>query len=251
MPARRSGRAQGWSKATAAEKVRKAAAVVTKMMRAMRPLSAPRRSASSETLPPLARGDRHQQDQHRVQQQLEERHGQHVTPEQGALCPLVGQHLRARQHSPDREQRHRRGGIRQQPHGFTDWRQQGQPLPGEQRTQQDRPGHGVLEHPGQRFATGHRSAMLPCCIELGQGHTQGGGDDHVHHNGHDGRPGRGWPQKSDQQWNAHEPGVRKRGDQRPKRSVFPADAAIEADGDRERHHDHGAQQIRQRHPKVQ
>jgi hypothetical protein len=35
---------------TVAEKVRKAAAVVTKIMRAMRPLSAPKRSANNDTL---------------------------------------------------------------------------------------------------------------------------------------------------------------------------------------------------------
>src|SRR4030095_15066193 len=45
------------SMATAAEKVRKAAAVVSRMMRAMRPVSAPKRSASSETLLALGRAD--------------------------------------------------------------------------------------------------------------------------------------------------------------------------------------------------
>jgi len=43
------------NKVTAAEKVRKASAVLTRMMRAMRPLSAPTRSASTDTLLALGR----------------------------------------------------------------------------------------------------------------------------------------------------------------------------------------------------
>jgi hypothetical protein len=45
------------SSVTAAEKLKKAKAVVNKMMRAMRPLSAPKRSASSDTLLALGKAE--------------------------------------------------------------------------------------------------------------------------------------------------------------------------------------------------
>jgi hypothetical protein len=45
------------SSVTAAEKLKNAKAVVTKMMRAMRPLSAPKRSASSDTLLALGKAE--------------------------------------------------------------------------------------------------------------------------------------------------------------------------------------------------
>ena len=84
---------------TAIENVRNAAAVVTRMMRATRPLSAAYRSASMATLLALV-----------------------VAQGQGLSVALGRQHLRAGQHGANGEQRHGRRRIGQHAqrlhHGF-------------------------------------------------------------------------------------------------------------------------------------
>lgn len=88
-------------------------------------------------------------------------------------------------------------------------------------------------------------------IQSGKGNAQGGGNHHVHQYRHDGRSCRLGPKQSHQQRYPHETSVGKGSHQRTKGSIIPANATMQSNRHHKANHDQGAQQVGQRHTRVQ
>jgi SAM-dependent methyltransferase len=105
--------------------------------------------------------------------------------------------------------------------------------------------------PRQGLARSNGRAVLTRSVHAGQGDAQRGRDDEIDHDGHNRRAHGLSPQQGHQQRHAHETGVGESRHQGPQRRIVPPNARVQTDGNAQSHDQQRAQQVGEKHPRIQ